>query len=515
MDALRPTTEDYPHPDVVVIGGGPSGAVVARLLASWGYGVRLLTRPADGARALANSLPPSTQKLLAQVDLLDLVDRVGYRTTGNTVWWGGREGQVQPFSADGSAWGYQIDRAVLDPLLLAAAVQSGVTVDADAVVRRVDLRQPAARVEYDSGGAPTTVDSRFVLDCSGRAGVVAASHGLRRHVHGGRMQALIGVWTCDPGWSLENPSHTVIETCRDGWAWSLPTSGSVRHVGIMVDGPTSRITRGASLEATYRAQLAFTPRMDGQVGGAQLARVFACDASIYTATAHAGDRFLLVGDAGSTLNPLSSFGVKKALASAWLASIVVNTCLAHPERAVDARAFFSRWASEIWQVNLERSREFAREALAAHASPFWQTQADAAVDESIIPPDDAELLSAPEVLRALERLRAADTVVFSQPGERALVSAPIVRGNLIEIEPAVALGPAPRDRRRYVRRIDLVALVAVAQRHTTVPAIYDDYCGKRGPSPLPDVLASLSLLLARGVLRATPQDASACSSSRS
>src|SRR4051794_31401224 len=63
--------------------------------------------------ARSNSLPPSTQKLLAQVDLLDLVERVGYRTTGNTVWWGGREGQVQPFGADGSAWGYQIDRAVL------------------------------------------------------------------------------------------------------------------------------------------------------------------------------------------------------------------------------------------------------------------------------------------------------------------------------------------------------------------------------------------------------------------
>ena len=99
---MRLETEDC-HCDVVVVGAGPSGAVAARLLASWGYDVRLLTRPIDASRALANSLPPSTQKLLAQVDLLDLVERVGYRTTGNTVWWGGREGQVQPFGAAGSA----------------------------------------------------------------------------------------------------------------------------------------------------------------------------------------------------------------------------------------------------------------------------------------------------------------------------------------------------------------------------------------------------------------------------
>ena len=512
---MRLETEDGHPCDVVVVGAGPSGAVAARLLASWGYDVRLLTRPIDASRALANSLPPSTQKLLTQVDLLDLVDRVGYRTTGNTVWWGGREGQVQPFGADGSAWGYQIDRAVLDPLLLEAAAASGVTVHADAVVRRVDLREPVVRVTCDSGGSTTTIAARFVLDCSGRAGVVAASHGLRRHVHGGRMQALIGVWARDAGWPLQNPSHTVIETCRDGWAWSLPTSHTVRHAGIMVDGATSRITRGDSLEATYRAQLALTPRMNDQMHGARLDRVFACDASIYTAATHAGDRFLLVGDAGSTLNPLSSFGVKKALASAWLASVVVNTCLAHPERAADARAFFSQWASEIWQVNLKRSRDFAREALAAHASPFWQTQADAAVDESIIPLDDAELLRAPEVLRELVRLRASDTVVFSKPDDRTFVSAPIVRGNLVVIEPAVALGPAPRDRRRYARGIDLVALAAIAIRHTNVPSIYDEYCEKCGRSPLPELLASLSLLIARSVLHVTPRSAGAYSSSPS
>ena len=95
------------------------------------------------------------------------------------------------------------------------------------------------------------------------------------------------------------------------------------------------------------------------------------------------------------------------------------------------------------------------------------------------------------------------------------MSAPIVRGNLVAIEPAVALGPAPRDRRRYARGIDLVALAAIAICHTNVPAIYDEYCEKCGRSPLPELLASLSLLIARGVLHVTPRSAGAYSSSPS
>ena len=58
---------------------------------------------------------------------------------------------------------------------------------------------------------------------------------------------------------------------------------------------------------------------------------------------YAGPRFLLAGDAGSFIDPLSSFGVKKALASAWLGAIVVHTRLAHADRETLASDFFSDW----------------------------------------------------------------------------------------------------------------------------------------------------------------------------
>lgn len=475
--------------------------MAARLLATWGHRVVLLARDDDPARSLANSLPPSTHKLLQQTGITDLVDRVGFRTFGNSVWWGEREGHSEPFSSDGTAWGYQVERADLDPLLRDSAEAAGAQVLRGARVRQVRITpDDEVSVAYVLGGRELACQSRLVLDCSGRAGMVAVPHALRRHVPGGRMQALVGVWERENRWSGLHRTHTVIETCDAGWGWSIPTRDTRRHVGIMVDGGSGGVDRGGSLEATYRMQLARLPQIDGQVHDARLVRAFACDASVYTASRFAEHRLLLVGDAGATLNPLSSFGIKKALASAWLAAVVAHTSLGHPERADVAREFFSRWSSQVWHVNLKRSSEFAAEALARHPGAFWQAQASAVVDQRELPLDDTALLTSTDVRAALTQLRERDTFVLLPAGESTFVSAPIVRGHVVAIEPAVALGPAPRDVVRYVRGVDLVALAGLAPAAHDVPAIVERYCALHGAVALPDILGALALLLARGVL---------------
>ena len=89
--------------DVVIIGGGPAGAAAGRLLASWGHSTCILQKAGDSSRGLAESVPPSTRKLLTATGMLDAVEHADfYRTRGNTAWWGSCESRVEPFS-DGEA----------------------------------------------------------------------------------------------------------------------------------------------------------------------------------------------------------------------------------------------------------------------------------------------------------------------------------------------------------------------------------------------------------------------------
>ena len=71
--------------------------------------------------------------------------------------------------------------------------------------------------------------------------------------------------------------------------------------------------------------------------------------SVYRCKRVAGPGFLIVGDAAATLDPLSSFGVKKAMASGWVAAVVVNTCLRRPEMETAALQFFEEREREVFE----------------------------------------------------------------------------------------------------------------------------------------------------------------------
>src|SRR5205085_11630928 len=132
------------------------------------------------------------------------------------------------------------------------------------------------------------------------------------------------------------------------------------------------------LNVLYSSELAKTHDLAAQlVEARQTAAPWACDASVYTAERTADTGVLLVGDAASFIEPLSSAGVKKALTSAWRAAVVVNTCLSKPEMAGAALDYFSDREHAIYTECRRRSAAFFREAAVAHGDPFWSARADA------------------------------------------------------------------------------------------------------------------------------------------
>jgi flavin-dependent dehydrogenase len=481
-----------PPVDVVVIGGGPAGSSIGRLLAQWGHSVVILSRESPRARGLAESIPPSTRKLLSQIGALDAVELAGfYRTRGNTVWWASRDPRVETFGSSTEAEGYQVFRPEFDRVLLENAATAGADVRSNARVFSVAFADDEATVEYGEARDRSTIACRIVVDASGRAGIVGRRFRVPQPGH--RMFALVGVWTRQDRWDLPDETHTVVETYRDGWAWSVPVSANERHVGAMVGSATPQDGNPRALADAYQAEIANTKQLAGRLGGASLQRVWACDASLYCATRFAGPRFLLAGDAGSFIDPLSSFGVKKALASAWLGAIVVHTRLAHADRETLASDFFSDWERRVYATHLKRSRDFARAACAEHPSAFWTSRADVAIDAPA-DADDVDVAHDPDVQRAFEAFKAASRINLTLADGIRFASRPVVRGREIVAEDALA------DGMRFVGNVDLVTLARMAGDHHYVPDLFDAYCQRCAPVPLPNMVGGLSLLVAKGIL---------------
>ena len=253
--------------DVVVIGGGPAGAAAARLLAQWDRSVVAIGR-VPSRRSLAESLPPSCTKLLDALGVRAAIDAAGFvRASGNTVQWG-TGGQRRSESFLGGS-GYQVDRVRLDALLNDAAQAAGALVVRGATVRAVKRGDDGWTVEYDSDTGPTICRAQWVLDCSGRAGVVARA-GYRRSEQAARTTAVVGVWESEAWANEEYATHTLVESHDDFWAWSVPVSPARRYVTVMLDPRHSDVPTRDALDQAYRAELGRTSLIADLIRGASL-----------------------------------------------------------------------------------------------------------------------------------------------------------------------------------------------------------------------------------------------------
>lgn len=499
--------------DVTVLGGGPAGAACARLLAHWGHRVLLLTRPPRGP-SLAESLSPSCGKLLQQIGVLDAINGKGFiRSTGHTVQWGADDARVERFAHGVCGW--QVLSSDLDRVLLREARAAGVRVHRSANVRRVVHDDDGLwHVSYEERGTLRHVSSRWVMDCTGRSGLMSRATLGRvasgrvasgRVPSGARTTAIVGLWQRRPTWALDDESHTFVESYAGGWAWSVPVSTTRRQVTVMLDPTRTAVADGRRLATTYREELARTSMIRDMTMRAQLIGApWGRDASSYTCNAPARPRLLIVGDASSFVDPLSSYGVKKALASAWLGAVVVHSCLG--DASVEAQAMTLFAAREQAMVASLRRQlgALTREAADAHAADaraagFWHDRAEDEVHAIGIEPDIAALRTDDGVRVAFDAMRRAPSLSLRHAAGVRHRQLPLVIGNQVVLSTHLVSATFPNGI-RYLRNVDLLALTELAPQHIQVPELFAAYCEAAGQAPLPDVLAALAVLVAKGVL---------------
>lgn len=300
------------HVDVAVVGGGPAGAVAARMLAQLGVTVALLEA---GQRhpLVGETLPPAVRPVLDRLGLRATVEAEGYLpSVGSWSAWGDEEpwGRDFIFSCFGHGW--HLDRRRFDALLREAARAAGAQLVMGAsVTTSTPLVGGGFSLCLADGGEIT---ARIVLDASGRAASFARQRGVKRQTLD-RMVALVGhiVRRAD---AEAEPAASLVEATAEGWWYSAPLPQDRLVAVFMTDSDIARET-GASTEG-WLERLAAAPHT-----GARALRYgtgLAGPPVIVPAASSRLERFgdvdwLAIGDAAATRDPLSSEGILIAMES--------------------------------------------------------------------------------------------------------------------------------------------------------------------------------------------------------
>ncbi len=337
--------------DVVVLGSGLAGSMLATILARQGCRVAMIERGRHPRLAIGESLVPASAMLfwylgrkydvpeIATLAHLDSVSRNVAPTSGVKRGFSyvyhrpGRErvvpeesslfvGPLQPVFRES-----QLYRQDVDHHLVRTAVAYGVEYRDETTVTGIEIDGDGARITVDDGSELT---ARYVVDASGRHSVLASTYGLReeptRLRHHSRtifthMTDVRPFEQVEPGSEGKRVSDsfskgTLHHVFDGGWFWVIPfdnhhlSESNLVSVGLTLD--SRRFPRDESIEPEkeFASWVERFPVIERHLGPAQAARPFVgTDRIQYSSSTSVGDRFLLLQHAYGFIDPLFSRGI--------------------------------------------------------------------------------------------------------------------------------------------------------------------------------------------------------------
>jgi halogenation protein CepH len=311
-------------PDVLVIGGGPAGAVAATVLVEAGVRVVVLERERFPRYHIGESLLSATLPIFDAIGATDEIERRGFlRKPGGTFQWG-RQAEPWSFSfaedPGGRPYGYQVVRAEFDDVLLRNARAHGAEVHEEHAVTQVDTSGPTPIVHARrADGREFRIAPRFLIDASGQQAILGSAHKLRRFNPFFKNLAIFGYFRGAERLPGELANNILSAAFGDGWFWYIPLHDDTMSVGAVIDVRRWHEFADGDPEGTYRELIRRCPAITAKLAHATLVspiriiRDYSYDSSRFY-----GPGYLLAGDAACFIDPVFSTGVHLACLAAYL-----------------------------------------------------------------------------------------------------------------------------------------------------------------------------------------------------
>jgi flavin-dependent dehydrogenase len=313
---------------VAVVGGGPGGSTTAAFLARAGLSVVLFEREAFPRFHVGESLLPATLPVLERLGALETVARRGFQVKHGATFSDQEMDLEHTFyflrDRPWPSYAYQVPRAEFDTLLLEHARRQGVEVRQPAAVESVAVDRAGVTLTGVEDGRTFTTRAAFLVDASGRDGLLASRIGRRDRIPNLGKVALFAHFRGAARAPGIDEGNIRIHVFPDGWFWWIPLAGDRTSVGCVMHARTVRAWP-SGLEGLFDEMTGRCWRVARGLAGAERVTPVTSAANFaYVNHPAAGDRFLAVGDAVAFVDPIFSGGVHIAMSSGELAARAIT-----------------------------------------------------------------------------------------------------------------------------------------------------------------------------------------------
>jgi len=299
---------------------------------------------------IGESLLPSCLEILELTGARAKIEAYGFQRKGGGYFAWGKDAWVLDFAPLRYPYSFQVVRSQFDQLLLEHAKSQGVKVFEGTEVRSLsfdgDRPRSAAWSQVVGGSDTGEISFDYLIDASGRAGVMAMHYQKDRHYHNAFQNvAMWGYWTGSGRMSFAPEGAIANGAVPDGWLWGIPLHDGTMSVGLVLHKTTFKEKRQQfdSLEQIYLDAIDSCPLIADLVKSGKLVTNVRTEQDYsYIARSLTGPGYFLIGDAACFIDPLLSTGVHLATHSAMLCAASVASILRGDVAEQQAMAFFEQ-----------------------------------------------------------------------------------------------------------------------------------------------------------------------------